>query len=252
MATVAVGDIHGNIRALDDLLARIEQVIESEDTVVFLGDYIDRGPDAKRCIDRILAFRADVSATVVTLMGNHEDWLLRSLRDSTRHSWLMGMEASETIFSYSPEAARLLRAALEDAGPRLLTERVSLPYQAFFDVVPRAHLDFLQGLKLYHLSADAVCVHGGLDPGVSEVEAQPRETLLWGTDDFPEGYRGEDTVVYGHWDNASVNAEGWPEPRIRNHSIGIDTISHGVLTAVWLPDLRVVQSGRYVIPPPRG
>jgi serine/threonine protein phosphatase 1 len=51
MATIAVGDIHGNVVALDDLLACLRAGIEEDDTVVFLGDYIDRGPDAKGCVD---------------------------------------------------------------------------------------------------------------------------------------------------------------------------------------------------------
>ena len=54
MATVVIGDIHGNRRALDDLLSKVQAELQAEDTVVFLGDYIDRGPDARGCVDRIL------------------------------------------------------------------------------------------------------------------------------------------------------------------------------------------------------
>ncbi len=92
MSTVAVGDIHGNLPALDDVIGQLRAEIDVDDTVVFLGDYIDRGPDSKGCVDAILAFRAERSAQVVCLCGNHEDWLLRTLRDPTRHSWLLGMD----------------------------------------------------------------------------------------------------------------------------------------------------------------
>jgi len=78
-----------------------------------LGDYIDRGPDPKGCIDRIIAFRDASPGTVIALMGNHEDWLLRTYHDYTRHSWVLGMEAFDTIRSYSQEAEMLLRAELE-------------------------------------------------------------------------------------------------------------------------------------------
>jgi serine/threonine protein phosphatase 1 len=91
MATIAIGDIHGNLRALDDLLGRVRDDITLSDTVVFLGDYIDRGPDSKGCIDRILDFRREIIGEVVCLRGNHEDWLLRTMDDYTRHSWLMGI-----------------------------------------------------------------------------------------------------------------------------------------------------------------
>src|SRR5688572_4757575 len=104
MATIAVGDVHGNLLALNDLLGLLRAQITNEDTVVFLGDYIDRGPDTKGCIDAILEFQQE-AGEVVCLRGNHEDWLLRTLRDFRRHSWLMGMEAFDTIRSYSPEGA---------------------------------------------------------------------------------------------------------------------------------------------------
>src|SRR6476659_4786 len=107
MATIAVGDIHGNLPALNDILSQLRGEAAAGDTVVFLGDYIDRGPDTKRCVDAILEFQQEVSARVVCLRGNHEEWLLRTRRDDRRHSWLLGMEAFDTIRSYSPEAARV-------------------------------------------------------------------------------------------------------------------------------------------------
>jgi serine/threonine protein phosphatase 1 len=72
MLGAIAGDIHGNFRALDDLLGKISQEIGSGDTVVFLGDYIDRGPDSKGCIQRILDFRRTTQIQVVALLGNHE------------------------------------------------------------------------------------------------------------------------------------------------------------------------------------
>src|SRR5437867_946505 len=100
MATIAVGDIHGNLEALEDVLAQVGAAVVEGDTIVFLGDYIDRGPSSKQCIERILALRSSCAATVVGLLGNHEDWFLSTLHDPMRHSWLLGMEAFETIESY--------------------------------------------------------------------------------------------------------------------------------------------------------
>lgn len=245
MATVVIGDIHGNLRALNDLLTKVQANLRPEDTVVFLGDYIDRGPDSKGCVDRILEFRATESATVVALIGNHEDWMLRALRDPTRHSWLLGMEAFDTISSYSREVAAELRASMEAAGPRLITEREALPYNLFFDIVPKSHMEFFQTLKTYWRTPDAVCVHGGLDPTKTGLEQQKREALIWGTADFVHKYSGPDLIVYGHWGDAPLNADGWPVPRLHAHTIGIDTIAHGVLTAIRLPDRSFLQSARH-------
>jgi serine/threonine protein phosphatase 1 len=247
MATIAVGDIHGNVLALDDLLGQLRPVVGERDVVVFLGDYIDRGPATKDCVDSLLRFREAVPAEVVCLCGNHEDWMLRTLGDYRRNSWIMGMEALDTVRSYSVEAARALREAMATAGLRLFEGDCALPYERFIEAMPAAHLRFFQELSTYHATSDCVCAHGGLDPLVPNLDVQTRDALLWGKNGFPDHYAGLETVVYGHWNNADVDAQRWPTPRIRGKTIGLDTISHGVLTAIRLPDRRVFQSARHVM-----
>ena len=248
MATIAIGDIHGNLPALDDLLGQIRGEAGEGDTVVFLGDYIDRGSDTKECVEALLAFQRDVKAAVICLCGNHEDWLLRTLADFRRHSWLLGMEALDTIRSYSPIAAQTLRDAASEAGMSLILSPPALPYEVFFNVVPQAHLRFFRGLVPFYQSADCLCVHGGVNPRVSRIQEQTREAVIWGGEGFPDQYDGAETVVYGHRNNADVAADGWPKPRIIGRTIGLDTISHGVLTAMRLPDQRLFQSGRHGAP----
>ena len=246
MATIAVGDSHGNLPALDDLLGQIRREVGKGDAVVFLGDYFDRGPDAKGCVDVVLEFQRDVKAAVICLCGNHEDWLLRTLADFRRHSWLLGMEALDTIRSYSPIAAQTLRDAASEAGVSLILDPPALPYEVFFSAVPQARLRFFRGLVPYYQSADCLCVHGGVDPRMPRIQDQTREAVIWGGEGFPDRYDGADTVVYGHRNNAVVAADGTPKPRIIGRTIGLDTISHGVLTAMSLPGRRVIQSGRHV------
>jgi diadenosine tetraphosphatase ApaH/serine/threonine PP2A family protein phosphatase len=212
---------------------------------VFLGDYIDRGPDTRGCIDAILRFTSQVDADVVSLIGNHEDWFLRTVHDYNRHSWLLGMEPFPTIRSYSAEAAVALHEALKEAGPALYEERRALPYELFFDHVPADHIRFFESLRQSHRTDDCLCVHGGVDVHVPDVKSQTRDALIWGRGDFPDGYMGADIVVYGHRNNAVLDADGWPMPRIVGRTIGLDTISHGVLTAMRLPDQRIYQSARY-------
>lgn len=246
MATIAVGDIHGNLPALKDLLACLRGDMGQDDAVVFLGDYIDRGPDTKGCIDAILDFQQEFANRVVCLRGNHEDWMLRTFDDHRRHSWLMGMDAFDTIRSYSPQAVEVLRQAIASAGPGIFFDPVPLPYQVFFDAMPKAHILFFQSLAPYYRGSDGICVHGGLDHNGTPLEAQPLEMLLWGRDGFPEDYDGAETVAYGHWDNTELDDQGWPRPKIIGLTIGVDTISHGVLTAVRLSDRRVFQSSRHL------
>lgn len=245
MGTIAVGDIHGNSAALDDLLNQLRDEVDDGDTVIFLGDYIDRGPNAKECVTAILNFQREVTAEITCLCGNHEDWFLRTQRNYRRHSWLLGMEALDTIQSYSPDAARALRDAASAAGLQLCLGSVALPYELFFAAMPRDHAQFFESLLPYYQTRDCLCVHGGLDPRVPRVQNQSRESLLWGTDGFPGQYEGAETVVYGHWNNAEIDSRGWPWPKIVGRTIGLDSIAHGVLTAMRLPDQRIFQSARY-------
>jgi len=247
MATIAVGDIHGNRAALDDLLGELEAEVAPDDTVVFLGDYIDRGPDSKGCIDRIIQFRRTIRATVVTLVGNHEDWLLRTMRDHTCHDWLLAMDGVDTIESYSIQAAKVLKHEAWHAGAKLHGggNGAALPYEVFFDTVPRDHMAFFEDLQVFHESEDAICVHGGFDPFGGPIEMQLRDTLIWGTARFLRAYEGPKVVMYGHRNNAVVDANGWPGPAVGRFTVGVDTISHGVLTAYRLPDGRVFQSKRF-------
>ena len=164
MSTIAIGDIHGHRDALVDLLDRLAGFASDDDTVVFLGDYIDRGPHSRECIDAILAFRGSVSANVVCLCGNHEDWMLQTMRDHRRHSWITGMEAFDTIRSYSADAEHALREAIASAGLAFFLRKPPLPYESFFECLPPEHLAFFRNLQTFHRTADCVCVHGGLDP----------------------------------------------------------------------------------------
>jgi serine/threonine protein phosphatase 1 len=245
MSTIAIGDVHGNFRALDNLLNRITHQIRTEDTVVFLGDYIDRGPDSKNCIERILSFQSNVRGRVISLLGNHEQWLMRTYKNHTRHSWLLGMEAFETIRSYSRDAEERLRKEAEKQALQLVMNRVSLPSEVFFEAVPREHIEFFTNLRTFYRTPDAVCLHGGLSPDGGRVEEQRCDDLIWGTDSFPERYEGPDIVLYGHTGNPVIDDNGWPHPRIMGRTYGIDTISKGVLTALKLPENTVLQSDRF-------
>jgi serine/threonine protein phosphatase 1 len=245
MSTIAIGDVHGNLLALDDLLGQIGREAGDGDTVVFLGDYIDRGADTKGCVEAILRFQRESAAKVVCLCGNHEDWLLRTLRDFRRHSWLLGMEALDTIRSYAPGAADEIQDAMSRAGLQLFLGKCELPYGAFVDSLPGSHREFFENLPPCHEAPECLCSHGGLNPSLPDGRVQSRDDLLWGRAGFPDEYAGPRTVVYGHWNNAVLDDRKWPMPRRTGRTIGIDSISHGVLTAIRLPDERVFQSARY-------
>lgn len=248
MATVAVGDIHGNLPALEDLLEKTVPTLNAEDTLVFLGDYIDRGKQSRECLERLVRLERAPPCRVVFLLGNHEYWLLKTQADHGSHSWIFAGQGFTTIESYSQAAAAILEREIERLGPRMVTERASLPYEVLFDAIPPDHIAFLASLKPYHQTEDVLCVHGGCELDGRLSEQRDSQRYIWGPDGFPEQYRSRVPVVYGHWDNAREDETGWPWPRVmENRTHGVDTISKGVLTAMRFPDAKIFQSERYLI-----
>ena len=249
MKTIAIGDIHGNLTALNDLLSQLTPQLKVEDTVVFLGDYIDRGPETRGCIERIIEFQSSTPADVVTLFGNHEDWLLKTIHDPTRHSWILGMDAFPTIASYSTDAVRELKAAMEDLGPTMFTERVELPYDMFLDELPESHLAFLTELVPYHRVDETVFVHAGVDPSAGPVEEQDVRTLAWGQTNSLNGTAEAISSSTGTGTTPSLIVTDGQHRGFQKTPSASTPYSHGTLTAVELPQRRIVQSRRHVCQP---
>ncbi len=248
MATIAIGDVHGNLPALESLLEKVEPDLRPDDHLVFLGDLIDRGPDARGCVERIVALAASSEATVLTVLGNHEQWMLKSFHDPTSHSWLMGMNGLVTVESYDPEAAAMLGLQLREHGPALLTEKRKLSYELFFDAMPASHLALIADAPTFHRTDDVICAHAGVPGDGDALEDADEHGLVWGVTNFPGSYGGKLPVAFGHWDDAVLGKDGWPYPNVHENGCwGLDTISHGVLTAVRFPDETVIQSERFVL-----
>ena len=146
--TIAIGDIHGCLPALNALLADIRP--RPDDTLVLLGDYIDRGPDSRGVIERLLALQRE--CRLVPLMGNHDEMMLQ-VYDGQKQlyiDWLL-FGGSATLESYGAQG-------MED--------------------IPDAHVEFLRSCPLYYETDHHFYAHGSY---VAELPlaAQPRETLLW-------------------------------------------------------------------------
>jgi serine/threonine protein phosphatase 1 len=245
MSTIAIGDIHGHLRPLENLLSKLTLTLTSDDTVVFVGDYVDGGPDGRGCIDRILAFREESPAAVVTLKGNHEEWFLRTADDHTKHSWILSMEGLSTIGSYSKEVAEFIRAELKSKATELILDPTPLSYHKFIDLLPESHLGFFRSLELFHRGDGCIVVHAGVSEQYAGIEQETSRAILWGCPAFPHCYSGDDVIIYGHSPTETVDARGVPTIRTVGKTIGIDTINDGILTAIRFPEMEVIQSNRY-------
>lgn len=186
----AVGDLHGRADLLDDMRARIEADAAAGAAdrrwIVYLGDYVDRGPDVRGVIDRLLA-GPPAGFEQVCLMGNHEAWLLDFLRDARAgNGWLMN-GGGATLASYGVATRRL--------GP---LGRLEALRAAFDEALPDAHRRFLSELRLMWRLGDYAFVHAGVRPG-TPLEGQDEHDLLWIREEFlaaPDDFGA--VVVHGH------------------------------------------------------
>lgn len=214
---IAIGDIHGCLAPLKSLITELAPT--KDDALIFLGDYVDRGPDSKGVIDYLLHLREQ--HTCLFLMGNHELEFLDYLSFGRNEHWER-QGGDTTLESYS-------------ASGKLH--------------VPESHLQFLSDCAYYYETPDYFFVHGGLKPHRTIAENLARMTMVdlaWershlAPDVLRTGdYAWEKTVVCGHTPQ--------PHPIVMDKLISIDTgcvynVSRhlGMLTAIKLPSREIVQ-----------
>jgi serine/threonine protein phosphatase 1 len=223
----AVGDIHGRLDLLRDLLQLIENDAHARShatrrTLVFLGDYVDRGPDSSGVVTDLIA-RPFAGFDTHFLKGNHEAILLNFLGDPLHlDHWLMN-GGQATMDSYGVDTL-----ALADARARPEEWR-----KAFAAALPEAHLRFFRTLHLSVTIGDYLFVHAGVRPGVP-LAAQSEDDLVWIRSPFLDhaGSFGK-IVVHGHTPALL--------PVIRPNRIGIDT---GAVFSDRLTALRLEDSAR--------
>ncbi len=201
----AIGDIHGSYDQLLDLMAKLP-IDFANDTLVFIGDYIDRGPCSVEVVDYLIDLKKRVPG-VIFLKGNHEDMLQKYLDGTDRFTYLLN-GGQNTLDSY------LSRKIQSDSFP-----------------IPADHMDFFNSLQLYYETEAYIFVHAGLRPKVP-LASQQAEDMLWIRDKFIySNYNFGKPVVFGH--------SPLEKPLVESNKIGIDTgaVYGNTLTCVQLPDI---------------
>jgi serine/threonine protein phosphatase 1 len=204
---IAVGDIHGRLSKLVGLIGKIRP--EKDDMMIFLGDFVDRGPDSYEVVEFIIRLKQEFPQTV-TLRGNHEDFIVSlfmgNMSKQDRNIWMKMDGGDQTMASYRRNGYYL-----------------------------KVHQEFYMNLPLFWETKDYFFCHAGARPGVplSEQRAsdlvQIKELFLSSKEDFGK------IIVHGH--------NIVEEPEILSNRINIDTGAgrYGPLTAIELPSLKIWQ-----------
>ncbi len=197
MRTLAIGDVHGCLRALDALLEEVAP--QRDDVVVMLGDYVDRGPDSKGVLDRLLAL--GMHCRCLTLKGNHDLMMLAGREDLEHFSEWLKCGGKQTLASYQ---------AKEDLG-------------SFAEAIPPRHWRFLEDDCVpYHENGTHFFVHANVYPDLPLGE-QPDYMLYWEKLESAtwQPHESGKTMICGH----SVQRSG--RPLVLDHAICIDTWVYG-------------------------
>jgi len=207
MRTLAIGDIHGSFITLSTLLNALD--IQPTDRLVFLGDYIDRGPDSKKVLD--LLTQPEAPDSRVFLRGNHEAMILDARESFLQADIWQSYGGLETAFSYGANYSRDWASA-----------------------IPDNHWAFIENTLPFYETANHIFVHACLDPDLDLCD-QPAWLLYWETLDKMQRHKSGKRIICGHTPQRSGKIAEL------GYAICIDT---GSASGGWLTGLDV-DSGHY-------
>jgi serine/threonine protein phosphatase 1 len=230
--TYAIGDVHGRFDLLEQLIATIEAdatllPASTQVSVVFLGDYVDRGLQSRDVINLFISGKLD-DLNPVFLKGNHEEALLRFLSDAEFGPQWARYGGGETLFSYGLQPPNTRASLASHEAMAAVRDGWSRVWNEFKVKLPDSHWHFLESLKDYHVAGDYLFVHAGLRPG-RDIGDQTQRDMLWIRDEFldaPDAFAH--LIVHGHTPMDAVHHD--------NRRIGLDTGAFitGKLSAVRL------------------
>ncbi len=205
----AIGDIHGSLRKLQDLIERCERYADGRPmTFIFLGDYIDRGPDSAGVVSYVIDLQARLPEQVIALKGNHEAMALDIVDGVIPADRWLAQGGFETLRSYG------VRSAAE---------------------LPGAHVHWLRSLPVSYDDGRRFFVHAGIDPN-KRFNAQQDHDLFWIREPFLSDRRDHGRlIVHGH---TPINGR---KPDLRANRLNIDTgaVFGGPLTAAVFGDAEI-------------
>ncbi len=212
-----IGDIHGQIFKLLKLMTMIEEKISDNDTIIFLGDYIDRGKDSYSVIEYLSGLSEKYKISF--LKGNHEDMFIKYYYIGKGYDLYIRNGGMATIKSYEKAIGKMK--------------------------LPEKHKKFFSSLKLFYEGDDFIAVHAGLRPYAGKPARQKPEDLLWIREDFfLADYSWDKTIIFGHTPTPFLNNSKRIYFDKKRNIIGIDTgamYEDGSLACLRWPDKKIFQ-----------
>lgn len=203
---IAITDIHGEINKLNSLIDKLE--IRPDDTIIFMGDYIDRGPDSKGVVDKVISMSSVCKC--IYLKGSHEYAYLQARKGDDYYDYLFwNYGGVQTVESYGS-----------------------------FENIYKVHGEFLENLKPYYITEDYLFIHAGIRPEIPFEEQDERDFYYIRGEFIYKKHNLDKKIIFGHTD--------FKQPQIQPDKICIDTgcgkYPNACLTAIILPEERFVQS----------
>lgn len=179
---IAITDIHGELGKLESVLSKID--LHSDDIFVFMGDYIDRGPDSKGVVEKVIEIGENYKT--ITLIGSHEYALLHAKQDEYYNYLFWNYGGPATVKSYG----------------------------GHFDNILKTHGDFYKSLKFYHITEDYLFVHAGIDPQYSLEDQSETDLVYIRSAFYNHPHNLKQKIIFGHTE--------FDKPMIKNDKICID------------------------------
>lgn len=170
---LAISDIHGELEMFNELLQKVNYSPET-DQLILVGDYVDRGPNSKGVIDRVMELK---SQGAVVLRGNHDEMMVDAFhgREKAWERWQKN-GCVVTLNNYDEEITGIACPLMQEFSE---------------------HVEFLDSLDYYYETEDYIFVHAGVVPDEHPEDSDPFQ-LVWIRDEFYDNYAGDKTVIFGH------------------------------------------------------
>lgn len=226
---LVISDIHGEIEKFEQLLEEA-QYDAKQDQLILLGDYVDRGLNARAVIEKVKELKEDGA---LVLKGNHEDMMIKALtttdEERSWNHWVKRNGGDKTLYSYGFVEEDIMVNEKDFRKP-ILQSRVL-----------EEHVKFIQKLDHYIETEEYIFVHAGVEPLKRVSECEPY-TLMWIRNEFHSEYSGEKVVVFGHTETKTLHGNDNCNVYFGNNCIiGIDggAVYGGQLNCLELPSKKV-------------